>query len=386
MTDKRRLRSLKQARRDVRRATKRNAGDAAARSATEFIRRAMSCGHPLGLLRLASDWIHLSKPDKLAFLKSVRRDPVPLDRILGALIGVRNRETTAVLAMIAELLVDEPELQLRCREELSERRDRLPRWIAELSQIDVYRAVRRTDVFGDTDELFLGARIDGGHELTIVVLIDHNRFGGIVGAAAAPGPIDEAVALMAESDDELEVVEMSSADARRWIEDAFVRPTFAYEAYDWPLYEPLVQWLVTRLPEGGEHRPPAMDWQVAEQLCDAFFASSLSGPFAGPMYRDQLLELFETGTEDPLRWSEKRVRDVMRNPAYSYDDGDDIPLEVALNVPDLLRAFIPYAHAQSGIGDELTSRTVAVIDELRSSYRHELLGEAREFWGYDEAG
>lgn len=346
----------------------------------------MSCGHPLGLLRLASDWIHLSKPDKLAFLKSVRRDPVPLDRILSALIGVRNRETTAVLAVIAELLVDEPELQLRCREELSERRDRLPRWIAELSQIDVYRAVRRTDVFGDTDELFLGARIDGGHELTIVVLIDHNRFGGIVGAAAAPGPIDEAVALMAESDDELEVVEMSSADARRWIEDAFVRPTFAYEAYDWPLYEPLVQWLVTRLPEGGECRPPAMDWQVAEQLCDAFFASRLSGPFAGPMYRDQLLELFETGTEDPLRWSEKRVRDVMRNPAYSYDDGDDIPLEVALNVPDLLRAFIPYAHAQSGIGDELTSRTVAVIDELRSSYRHELLGEAREFWGYDEAG
>ena len=28
----------------------------------------------------------------------------------------------------------------------------------------------------------------------------------------------------------------------------------------------------------------------------------------------------------------------------------------------------------------------AVIDELRPSYRHEILTEARELWGYDEAG
>ncbi len=347
------------------------------------MRRAMSCGHPLGLLRLASDLIHLSKPDELAFLKSVRRDPLPLDRTLNALIGVRNRETTAVLAVIAELLVDEPELQLRCREELSERREHLPRWIAELPRIDVYRAVRRTDVFGDADELFLGARLHGGHELTIVVLIDHNRFGGIVSAAAAAGPIEEAVALMAESDDELEVVEMSPADARTWIQDAFARPTFACETDDWPLYEPLVRWLVRRLPEGGEHRSPAVDWQAAKELCDAFFASDLSATFDGSVYRDQLLELFETGAEDPLRWSETRVRDVMRNPSY-YDDGT--PVEVALDVPDLLRAFIPYAHAQSGIRDELTSKTLAVIDELRPSYRHEILTEARELWGYDEAG
>lgn len=67
-----------------------------------------------------------------------------------------------------------------------------------------------------------------------------------------------------------------------------------------------------------------------------------------------------------------------------YDD--DTPLEVALDIPDLLRAFIPYAHAQSGIGDELTSRSLAVIDELRSSYRRELMREAHEFWGYDDVG
>ena len=288
-----------------------------------------------------------------------------------------------MLAVVAELLVDEPELQMQCRQELTERHEHLPRWIADLPRIDVYRAVRRTDVFGDADELILGARLDGRYELTIGVLIDHNRFSGITDGDADRIPIDEALAWMAESSPELETVEMSSADARRWIEDALAEPTFARDTNGWPLYEPLVRWLVSRLPEGGECRPPAMDWQAAEELCDAFFASDMSAPFNGPGYRDQLLELFETGTEDPLRWSETRVRDVLRNPSY-YDDST--PLEVELDVPDLLRAFIPYAHAQSGIGAELTSRTLAVIDQLRSSYRRELMREAHEFWGYDDVG
>jgi hypothetical protein len=384
MTDKRRLRSLKQARRDVWRAKKRNSNNQSVTAAgTDLIRRAVSCGHPLGLLHLVSQLIHLSKPDRLAFLKSVRHDPLPLDRIVSVLIGVRNRDTTAVLAVVAELLVDEPELQTQCRQELAERRERLPRWIADLPRIDVYRAVRRTDVFGDADELILGARLDDRYELTIGVLIDHNRFSGITDGDADRIPIDEALAWMTETSPELEVVEMSPADARRWIEDAFAQPTFARDTNGWPLYEPLVRWLVSRLPEGGERRSPAMDWQAAEELCDAFFASDSSAQFDRAVYREQLLELFETGTEDPLRWSEIRVRDVMRNPSYC-DDGT--PLEVTLDVPDLLRAFIPYAHAQSGIGDELTSRTLAVIDELRSSYRHEILTEARELWGYDEAG
>ena len=383
MTDKRRLRSLKQARRDVRRAKKRNSNSQAVTADADLIHRAVSCDHPLGLLHLVSQLIHLSKPDRLAFMKSVRHDPLPLDRILNALIGVRNRDTTAVLAVVAELLVDEPELRTQCRQELAERREHLPRWIADLSRIDVYRAVRRTDVFGDADELILGARLDGRYELTIGVLINHNRFSGITDGDADRIPIDEALARMSESSPELEVVEMSPADARRWIEDAFAEPTFARETNGWPLYEPLVRWLVGRLPAGGECRPPALDWLAAEELCDAFFASDSSAPFDGPVYRDQLLELFETGSEDPLRWSEVRVRDVMLNPSYC-DDGT--PLEVALDIPDLLRAFIPYAHAQSGIGDELTSRTLAVIDELRSSYRHELMREAHEFWGYDDVG
>jgi hypothetical protein len=59
-------------------------------------------------------------------------------------------------------------------------------------------------------------------------------------------------------------------------------------------------------------------------------------------------------------------------------------LEVALDAPDLLRAFIPYAHAQSGIRVELTARTLDMVDALRSSYKRELLRQAN-FWSLDDA-
>lgn len=55
-----------------------------------------------------------------------------------------------------------------------------------------------------------------------------------------------------------------------------------------------------------------------------------------------------------------------------------------LDAPDLLRASIPYAHAHSGIRDELTSHTLAVVDALRSSFKRKVLSEAM-YWGLDDA-
>ncbi|MDR3660800.1 MAG: hypothetical protein P4L86_10450 [Mycobacterium sp.] len=246
----------------------------------------------------------------------------------------------------------------------------------------MYRAVRRTDVFGDADELAIGVRLGGGHELTVVVLIDHNIFSGITDASVVPEPIDQALGRAAEPESDIYDVEMTLADARVWIEDALAKPTYARETNGWPVYRVLVQWLVARLPEGGEHRTQTMDWESVEQLCDRFFAIASAAPFAAAGYRELLLELFETGTEDPLRWSAARV-DWAIGRAHYYDDS--IPLEVVLDAPDLLRVFIPFAHAQSGVRDELTSRTLDVIDELRLSYKREVLSQARR-WGLDDAG
>ena len=75
----------------------------------------------------------------------------------------------------------------------------------------------------------------------------------------------------------------------------------------WPLYRPLFQWLVCRLPEGGERRSPA--WPESyEELCETFFATDAAAPFTDSDHRELLLDLFESGSGDPLRWSAARVK------------------------------------------------------------------------------
>jgi hypothetical protein len=217
--------------------------------------------------------------------------------------------------------------------------------------------------------------------MSVAVRIDHNMLSSVADAGVVRGPIDEALARVAETSSDTHVFEIGLADARVWIEDALNKPTLAPETETWPLYRGLVRWLVGRLPEGGEHRSPAGKCEPNEELCDRFFATSSAAPFTDSSHRELLLELFETGTGDPLRWSTARVEQAIGGAPYSEDS---IPLEVALDAPDLLRAFVPYAHAQSGIRDELTSRTLAVVDALRSTYRREVLRHAK-CWCLDDA-
>ncbi|WP_418002990.1 hypothetical protein ACNO8X_23770 [Mycobacterium sp. PDNC021] len=121
-----------------------------------------------------------------------------------------------------------------------------------------------------------------------------------------------------------------------------------------------------------------------EQLSDKFFASRSGAPFTESGHRELLMELFESGSGDPLRWSAARVHQALDDPYY--DDYCRLPLEVVLDVPDLLRAFIPYAHVLSGIREGLTAQALGVIDELRSGYKKEILEQAQRMWGYDDAG
>ena len=322
--------------------------------------------------------IHVAKPDSFT---SPEGDGDYLDRILPSLIDTRNRETTALLAVMGELLVDDPEWQLQCRREVDERGEHLPRWIGALSQVGVYRAVRSTDQFGDIDDLVVGMGLEGGHELTVGVRIDHNIVSSVVDAAVVHGPIDEAIAWVAESSSETSVFEMALNDARAWIEDALNKPTLLSETETWPLYRPLVQWLVNRLPEGGERRSPAGDWESNENLCNTFFASSSAAPFTEAGHREMLLDLFESGNGDPLRWSEARVERAISVMSYF---GDRFPLEVALDAPDLLRAFIPSPTRRAGSGRTDIAHTRC--DRRAAIELQARCVEIADYWWLDDAG
>jgi hypothetical protein len=84
---------------------------------------------------------------------------------------------------------------------------------------------------------------------------------------------------------------------------------------------------ITALPRVDVYRSPAGEATSNDGLCGRFFASNSPAPFTDSSHRALLLELFETGTGDPLRWSAARVPQASGGAPYSEDG---IPLEVAL--------------------------------------------------------
>jgi len=62
-------------------------------------------------------------------------------------------ETSAMLAVIAELAADDDVLAARIRRELAEQRERLPEWLDGLRDAEVYAAQEMVHVLGDGDNI-----------------------------------------------------------------------------------------------------------------------------------------------------------------------------------------------------------------------------------------
>ncbi|MBX7435238.1 hypothetical protein JDV09_24515 [Mycobacterium sp. Y57] len=375
MNEARRRRKAKQARRDAQRDNKRPETPEETPLIDE-VRRALA-GHPLDLLGTVGMLIEATKPDPLAWLPSrPKRDTVDLEPLLDGFIGVRIVETTALLAVLAELL-DDTDLQLRCRREVAARRDALPGWIADLGNVEAYQAVRMTHVLGDGDELLIGARLSTGDELTGVAFIDHNGLSAVKDAFFVPDSIDTVVRLAAErnTDPDTSFVDMSLADTRAWIEHGLRQhAVFMDQTETWPACRPLLQWLISCLPpNGAKYQSPRWDPDEQRQLCDEFFDSDHGAPFDRRDYAELLDELLDTG--DPVRWSVPRIERVLRG---GRQLGSTVAVDVALDAPELLTHFIPFAHAQSGIRDELTAEALDAVDDVAERYRDAVLREVAE--------
>ncbi|WP_275572037.1 hypothetical protein [Mycolicibacterium vanbaalenii] len=208
--------------------------------------------HPLELLGIASVIIEATRPDPLALPPwRERNETVDLDSLLAGFIGVPNAETTALLAALAEMLED-ADLRARCRREVDARSHPLPRWLTELPDVDVYRAVRMTHPQGDHDEVLIGARLPGGEQLTCAVAIDHGG-AAIKDGFAVADSISNVVRTAAErnTDPETGFAIMALTDARAALERGLKRSGVVPEPTDsWPACRPLLQWLTRCLPEG----------------------------------------------------------------------------------------------------------------------------------------
>lgn len=107
---------------------------------------------------------------------------------------------------------------LRAHSVVAVRTDMAPAWTWRLADVDAYRAVRVTHVLGDIDEVLIGARLVGGHEITCAVQIEHELFSEVFDAIFVDGSIDDVISLVeTNAGPDVGIADMSLADAR----DAF---------------------------------------------------------------------------------------------------------------------------------------------------------------------
>ena len=135
--------------------------------------RKLRSGDPLDVLAEVSSLLTLVDPREYGFGRRDGEPPWSLRELVDMFLDVARIETSALLAVIAELAGDDV-LAARIRRELAERADRLPEWLARLGEAEVYRAQEMVHVLGDGDNVHVAVRFTGGAELTAVVYIDHN--------------------------------------------------------------------------------------------------------------------------------------------------------------------------------------------------------------------
>lgn len=338
--------------------------------------------HPVELLTVASQIIEIATERPVARLADEPRQGTSLAELVDSFVGVDRPETTALLVALGLLLPDEL-LAARCRREVANRPAVGPQWLQGLSVITTTGVMVMTHVLGDGDNVLIGCRWLSGAEMTVVVYIDHNVGQLVKDAFVIPAGLDEAVAsyeqlIAGEPRGETTFEPLDPADARAQVTDAiFVaeRTILPFTSESWPACRSLVEWVVRQLPEGGkgyERREWTAEQQ--DQLVNDFFASP-----AASALRDDDARRFAAenlvwmgcnyGPGDPLRWSPVSVEIVLVD---RYPRKVVAPLRRLAVMPEVLRAFVTFAHQARGIPAHLTEETLASVDLYEPEFQRNI--------------
>ncbi|HEY5980438.1 MAG TPA: hypothetical protein VIT41_12470 [Microlunatus sp.] len=353
----------------------------------ETLHQGLRTGQPLDFLAMTSGLVAALDPRTADQFGGIEHDDRPehgdrpeLGDLVDSFIGSPRRETTAALTVFRALVTDQ-QMTTRINRELARRRHRLPRWLTALSEAraepDVWRL---SDALGDGDDYLVGATLPSGDQLSALVYVDHNQRTVVSDAVVAP----ESVAVLVEEitsqiTDDQSLTRVDAATARAIMEEAIelsARTVPPPESDSWPMARPLVEWLLRLLPDGGSV-PVRAGWSEKQlaALTEDFFASRFGVGLDDGERRGLLESVLWFGTDDrpgdPLRWSEVNVailllewvpRTIVAEPSY-----------LSL-LPDLLRAFIRYAHDRQGVPSQLTAEVVAAVDEAEPAYLQLIAG------------
>lgn len=341
----------------------------------EDTRQRLATGEPLDFLAYVSSMLAALDPRATdPFERTRQQDAVTVPALVGSFAETLLPETTALLAALAVLGPDEVS-RARARRACAASPHEVPDWLARLDETSVDRAVESTHVLGDGENVMLNVRLPG-HDMTMVVYIDHNLGTVVKDGFPAPAGVDEVVSRLREASDDpdLRYGEISLADARARIFEAVETGIHMFpplETETWPGSRPLAEWLLRLLPEGGTGyvRP---EWSKAalRKLANRFFGSPFGQRLDDKDNRNLLDQFLRFGTDygpgDPLRWSPVAVEILL---------ADWIPRKIVADpaflakAPALLRGFIRYCHDERGIRPSLTQETLAAVDHYEPEYQ-----------------
>jgi hypothetical protein len=342
------------------------------------VARTMSTGQPLDLLADVSSLITALDPRcKNPFDTTAidRAATVSLEELSQTFAEIDTPETSALLGCLSHMAADDL-VRARARRALAKRAHGLPDWLTRLGETRVYRAVEMVDVLGDGDDVLLGVRLPTGHEIAVIVFIDHNMSSAAKDAFAVPETLAEVVRAMRARSDKRDVTfsDISLADAKARVADAVelgARMLPAPESETWPACRPLVEWVLRLMPDGGTgYQHPEWTEEQTQSIADDFFAS----PFGTPLHDDDHRMLLDSilwfgadyGPGDPMRWSVVSAEIILLDWIPRKLEPD---VRLLAKAPELLRAFIRYCHDARGIRPGLTAQTLASVDRFEPEYQ-----------------
>ncbi len=335
----------------------------------------MDSGEPLALWTLASTVLGAVDPRVISPFRGTDAEAVDRTTLMESLLGTELPETSALLAAIGRI-VDDDLLRARIQRELGRRGAALPEFLRAKAGFGARRAMCMMDVLGDGQNVLVEVEDPSGSRFTCIVYVDHNLGFAAKDGFAVPLALDQMVAISREQGaaEEITIAEITLADARARLKDAIEHGAVMYpplQTESWPGTRALIEAVLRALPDGGTgfgYR----EWSERElaQIAEAFLASPFGSRVSSRADRGQLELVLDYGAGygagDPLHWSPAVVEVLLT---------DWVPRKVMMperelrRLPDVLRPFIRFCHAERAIPAKLTERTVAAVDRYATAFR-----------------
>lgn len=325
-----------------------------------------------------------------------------IEGMIETFLGIDLAETTAALSTLA-VLVDDEDLRTSITAELSHRTQPMPLWLRDIRDVKVNRAAILS-VDGDRgDDLLLGVDWTGTEGGSFVIYVDHGLGTVVKDAFPMAMPFAETVEELrtttldeAVPGERVELEELDLAEARGLIETALENMEELGEEHEsdtWPAARPILEWLLTTMPEGHTDRwdepggwelddddwdlPAAIAQQMLEERAQvvADFAASTDASSAGVELTgigtdDQVMSLIVGGAglgsaESFQRWTPERIEDLLLGTLPRAVLVDD---RIARRIPPLLKAFASWSMSQMGAAEAETVAVRKAVDACAAEY------------------